>query len=454
MTSLHLSRRGFLGSVLAAGGTLGLAGCKDSGKGTADPDEMATIVVWDRAGAHAKAREDFFSKWNETEGQEQGITVKYEPQATDKYEEIVRVGFQTKRAPDLFHSPSSQLGAFVAAGWVLPLPDLIDATVLEKAAPYHQKNSELVWGGVPYAVPTTAFTNRLVINNDLFKKAGLDPEAPPATYSEVRKAAAGLTKAGDGKSYGMIMQVKATGFRQWTVDVPIMAADPNLAQFGLFNASTMQYEATKYGPTLELFRSLITDNTAYPGASTMTADVAINAFGKGEVGMYITSSSVVSSLDDLGSKVTASAAPLPVEDGKSLVRSPMNAGYPYAISSTSENPEKAAIVFEVMVGAGIQEALAEKAAPPVDDEVWDSGAIKDNSLLQQFRPDDEDEQWPKTPGGLLEVDGESVDQTVEKLLLDPKADIDKALQSMQQRMQGAFDTAVENKTVDPDEFVA
>ncbi|MFC4122881.1 ABC transporter substrate-binding protein [Nonomuraea zeae] len=453
MTHSSLTRRGFLGT-LAAGAAASLVGCGSSPTGSTGPGGLTTIVVWDRAGAHAKARQEFFRTWNAQQGKSLGIEVRYEPQATDKYEEIVRLGFQTKRAPDLFHSPSAQLGAFVAAGWVRPLPDLVDQAVLDKAAPYHQRNSELVWDGAPYAVPTTAFTNRLLINTDLFERAGLDPDSPPATFSEVRRAAAAITKVGKGEAFGMLIPIKATGFRQWSVDVPLLAGDPALAQFGLFNAAAGTYESAKYAPLLELYRTMITDKTAYPGAATLTGDVAINAFGKGEAGMYITSSAVVSSLTDLGSKVKAIAAPLPVPDGQKLVRSPMNAGYPYAISSTSQNPEKAAAVFEVMVGDGVQEALAAKAAPPLNSAVWDSAAIKDNALLQQFRPAELDRQWPKTPGGLLQVNGESVDQTVEKLLLDPSAQLEPALTAMRDRMQAAYDAAVKSGEIDPQEFRA
>ncbi|MFI7611721.1 ABC transporter substrate-binding protein [Nonomuraea terrae] len=453
MTDSSLTRRGFLGT-LAAGAAASLVGCGGSSSGSAGSGGPTTIVVWDRAGAHAKARQEFFRTWNAQQGKSLGIEVKYEPQATDKYEEIVRLGFQTKRAPDLFHSPSAQLGAFVAAGWVQPLPDLVGKAVLDKAAPYHQKNSELVWGGVPYAVPTTAFTNRMLINVELFEKAGLDPDAPPATFSEVRQAAAAITKIGKGEAFGMLIPIKATGFRQWSVDIPLMAGDAALAQFGLFNAAAQTYESAKYAPVIELYRAMIVDKTAYPGAATLTGDVAINAFGKGEAGMYLTSSAIVSSLADLGSTVKAVAAPLPVPDGQQLARSPMNAGYPYAISSTSQNPEQAAKVFEVMVGDGVQEALAAKAAPPLNGAVWESAAIKDNALLQQFRPGELDRQWPKTPGGLLQVEGESVDQTVEKLLLDPSAALGPALAAMQQRMQAAYDAAVKNGEVDPQEFQA
>ena len=69
--------------------------------------------MWDRAGATANTRADFFKSWNADEGKKLGIRVKYLPQATEKYEEIVRLGFQTRRAPDIFHAPSAQMGAFV-----------------------------------------------------------------------------------------------------------------------------------------------------------------------------------------------------------------------------------------------------------------------------------------------------------------------------------------------------
>src|SRR5690606_20324967 len=93
-----------------------LAACSGSDDGGDDGD-MTIVTVWDRAGAEAEVRAPFFDEWNESEGAEIGIQVDYIPQAIDRYEELINQGFQTGRAPDIFHGPSSQLGAYVAAGW-------------------------------------------------------------------------------------------------------------------------------------------------------------------------------------------------------------------------------------------------------------------------------------------------------------------------------------------------
>src|SRR5690606_25253880 len=172
---------------------------------------VRTVVVWDRAGAEATARQKFFETWNEEEGAELGIRVKYEPQSTEKYEEIVQNGFQTQRGPDVFHAPSSQMGAYVGAGWVQPLEGVIDEAVLEEASPYLPDPSELVWGGETYAIPSTTFTVRLCINKDLFRKAGLDPNDPPDTFSEVENAARAITEA-EGEAYGIAIPMRWVGF--------------------------------------------------------------------------------------------------------------------------------------------------------------------------------------------------------------------------------------------------
>jgi hypothetical protein len=143
---------------------------------------------------------------------------------------------------------------------------------------------------------------------------------------------------------------------------------------------------------------------------------------------------------------------IPVPDGQQHVRSPMNAGFPYSISALTEQAEAAATVFEVLVGREMQEAVAAGANPPLDPEVFESAAALD-PVLQLFRPTELDQQWPKNPGGVLPVEGGSVNDTIERLVLDPTSDIDAELAALGQRYQAAWDAAVGDGTVDPAEFV-
>jgi multiple sugar transport system substrate-binding protein len=52
--------------------------------------------------------------------------------------------------------------------------------------------------GKVFGIPTEQYTLGLVYNRELFKRAGLDPEKPPATWEEVRAAAKKISALGDG----------------------------------------------------------------------------------------------------------------------------------------------------------------------------------------------------------------------------------------------------------------
>lgn len=429
-----------------------LSACGGRSEGdSGDGGEPRTVVIWDRAGSQATILEQYFQQWNAGEGAEQGVRVQYEPQAADKYEELVRTGFQTRRAPDVFTSPSAQLGGFVAAGWVQPLAGVVDQEVLDAAAPYLGRDSELVWGGEPYAIPTIALTNRLLINRELFAKAGLDPDDPPATFSELVEASAKIAATAPGEVYGFGLPVKWVGFRQWIVDLPIMASNPDLTN-GMFNQMTASYQTGVYAEMVQTYRQMIADKSAYPGAATLEQDATWAAFAQGEIGMIITSSAVVAAMSQLDSTVDAVAAPLPVADGATLSRSPMNAGFPYAISSMSKDSEAAAIAFKAIVGDGAQEALAKGNAPPLSDAVWDSPMMADKDLLLSFRPGETDQQWAKNPNAVVQVEGKNLNQTIEGLIVQPDEPVEPALASLQQRYQKAYDQAVADGELDPAEF--
>ncbi|MGY1401825.1 ABC transporter substrate-binding protein [Streptomyces sp. SS10] len=52
--------------------------------------------------------------------------------------------------------------------------------------------------GKIYGIPRTGYSMGLIYNRELFEKASLDPDAPPATWDEVRTAAKRIAALGDG----------------------------------------------------------------------------------------------------------------------------------------------------------------------------------------------------------------------------------------------------------------
>jgi ABC-type glycerol-3-phosphate transport system substrate-binding protein len=55
-------------------------------------------------------------------------------------------------------------------------------------------------GGKTYSLPINYYTEGLIYNRDLFKKAGLDPDKPPTTWDEVEADAAKISALGGGVS--------------------------------------------------------------------------------------------------------------------------------------------------------------------------------------------------------------------------------------------------------------
>ncbi|MFE5796529.1 ABC transporter substrate-binding protein [Streptomyces sp. NPDC056503] len=74
--------------------------------------------------------------------------------------------------------------------WSVPLLKDINPDVLDS----------LRHKGRLYGLPTSNYTMGLLINRKLFKDAGLDPDAPPRTWDEVRAAAKKIAALGEGVS--------------------------------------------------------------------------------------------------------------------------------------------------------------------------------------------------------------------------------------------------------------
>ena len=77
----------------------------------------------------------------------------------------------------------------------------------------------VTWNGKVYGIPTNNETMAFIWNKDIFKKAGLDPESPPATWDDVVKYSAQIKKTSGKAGYGMVARVNAgnTPFRAMPV---------------------------------------------------------------------------------------------------------------------------------------------------------------------------------------------------------------------------------------------
>lgn len=133
--------------------------------------------------------------------------------------------------------------------------------------------------GKIYAMPQSLGTPILYYNKDLFRRAGLDPEAPPRTWSELRQAARALTaKTGKpgvyvmtfGRDYGPQALIVANGGRMLSED-----------------GSKALFDSAEGIEALQLWQDLVVKDKTHP---IVNNDQGEAAFEAGEIAMFVDSS--------------------------------------------------------------------------------------------------------------------------------------------------------------------
>ena len=125
------------------------------------------------------------------------------PICTGKYDEgttRLQAAIAGGTAPGLAMLEITRYGLFAARGALEPLGPYIEAAGDEwtsRIRPFALEASKYL--GESYVVPFNVSTPVMYFNEDLFRAAGLDPEAPPATWDELLEAAKALTVREDGK---------------------------------------------------------------------------------------------------------------------------------------------------------------------------------------------------------------------------------------------------------------
>lgn len=116
-------------------------------------------------------------------------------------------------APGLVMLEITRYGLFADRGALAPLQPYLDAAgaeLLDRIRPFALEASQYL--GESYVLPFNVSTPVLYYNRDAFRAAGLDPDAPPATWDDWLAAAQALTIRGDD---GTVSQWGMTTPPQW-----------------------------------------------------------------------------------------------------------------------------------------------------------------------------------------------------------------------------------------------
>ena len=109
----------------------------------------------------------------------------------------------TNDAPDITYIDNPEVALFASRGLLMDLSPYIEASdVVKKEDIFPGPLASVTYDGGIYGIPRGANTIALYYNADMFRAAGLDPDAPPQTWDELYEAAKVLTKPEDNV-YGL-----------------------------------------------------------------------------------------------------------------------------------------------------------------------------------------------------------------------------------------------------------
>jgi multiple sugar transport system substrate-binding protein len=358
---------------IALASTLALTGCGGaSGDAAADGDVV--LELWD-TDTRPERTENLKTLIGMFEAENPGITVNYMGLPTDSYMQKISTAIATKSTPDLVTPKASDIAALVAQGALEPIEEQFDdGGWNDKISPAMTDSSKAASpDGKLYLTPATSLADVIYYRADLFAEAGLEA---PASWDDFYTAADTLTDRSTGQ-FGYTIRGGAGFFPQFVEMVyPKAGIDTFFRKDG-----TSTLDDPKVIKAAEEYAALYNVDTA---ESDLTADfkTMVAQFGAGGAAMLSHSiGSYPSHVAALGADAVEGVAPVPADDGSTILTGWMTTGF--SMFKNSENKEAAWKFLEFTMGAEGNSFWAEKSGYlPGNLEVADEAWVTDNQPMQ------------------------------------------------------------------------
>lgn len=268
-------------SACVAALVLGGCGGSSSGSptgvaiGSAGADDGAKLTMWVRSSTDA-FNQRLVDDYNATHKNKVTLTII----PVDNYLQKVGAAAGSGSLPDLLASDVVYSPNYVKAGLYR------DLTAQVQALPHF---ADLVKAhlqaatkdGKIYAVPNKVDSSLIFYNKDLFKQAGLDPEAPPKNYTDIYDDAKAVRGIG-GDTYGFYFAGNCPGCNAYTA-FPYGAADghPPISLDG----KTADIDSDALKQAFTLYKRMFDEDLVPKGAKTEDGSTWTASFVAGKIGI-------------------------------------------------------------------------------------------------------------------------------------------------------------------------
>ncbi len=297
--------RGFIGAMVLPFLTLTmiLAGC---GGSTTSSSSKVTITFWSRD-SDASLVQPLVAAYNANHTNQVKLTLIPANNFVTKFGSAVAGGdVPDLVATDLVYTPSfasqNQLTDITAKAKAL--------SFFDKLSPSHVRMA--TYQGKLYGLPFSAEGSFLLYNKDLFTKAGLDPNKPPTTWTQIETDAKAITKLGNG-TYGYHMSGANGGINAFTF-LPLVWASGG----DILNADGTQATLTSSSQVkdaLNFYHRLWSEGVVDPGSKVDDGTNWFTGFAADKVGMVGAGAFELSTLKTKNSNINFDVTPLPGENG-------------------------------------------------------------------------------------------------------------------------------------------
>ncbi len=156
------------------------------------PGKPLTVLIGSSGDAETTAVKDAVAAWSAKSGVQATVRT-----ASNLNQELAQ-GFASKTPPDVFYLGADSIAGYAANGSLLAYGD----TLANKADFYDSLVANFTVGGKFYCAPKDFSTLQLVINTDLWTKAGLTDADVPTTWDQLSSVSKKLTS---GTTTGLVM---------------------------------------------------------------------------------------------------------------------------------------------------------------------------------------------------------------------------------------------------------
>ena len=283
------------------------------------------ILWWTPNWGEARARE-LAQKF---EAANPDIKVNLEITVSDGLPARIQTALVSGSPPDLIEAQHGWVAPYAQAGLLLPLDD-----VLENKDDYVPAALDYdTWDGKLWGIPYRIETHGVIYNKGMFKAAGLDPEKPPQTWTELVDAAKKLT---GGDKYGFAItgggEFGNTVFRSlpfiWMNGGSILSEDMTKATVN----EPAAVEAVKFYTD-----KLVTEQVSPP--STLQNDGTANRrlFIAETVAMYQSGQFDIGSIRKENANIDIGVMMIPHPEGKETAA--IIGGWSFVIPKDAKNPD-------------------------------------------------------------------------------------------------------------------